>query len=742
MEAHARSPRALFEGKEHYEIPAFQRPYVWSEEDQWAPLWDDVTRVAEGLVKAMETESDPSTAHHFLGAVVYVSKRPVAGDVTRHDVIDGQQRMTTLQLLIDAAQQVIAERGHEVQAEALEDLVINRQAAFKGKRERFKLWPSQADRDAFAQAMADAEQWIGEHRIIDAHRFFKKEAERWLTGKPDDDDQVPPGTEEQRVEALSSVLQDGLQLVAIDLTGHDDAQLIFETLNDRGTPLLKADLIKNWVFRRGEQLGSDVDEWSRTHWADFDGIWWREEITQGRQSRSRVDIFMQYWLTMRRLDEVKVENIFRVFTSYAEPLMSDAADAEALMSALRKDADTYRNLAQLDETTPEGRFHSRVIETMELAATTPLFLLLLSINHAVPADQRKIGLQAIESWVIRRTLLRQTTKDVNRFMVAVLKALDGVDPAEAGDRIYAYLSEQTAETRFWPSDAQMSSRLPDQRVYGNIRQGRLRVVFGAVEQFLRSQSSMYEAVQLPAALEIEHVMPQGWRSHWDPEPKLSPEAAADRDRLVNSIGNLTLVTKSLNGSLSNRPWTDGAAAGLVEGGEGGKGKRTLLNAFSLLVMNKEILDDHVEAWTENDIIERSSALAHAIGQVWPGPSEEIQNVAYESAAASGPTAGDLPEIAWTADEIERLAAEAGETLTIVLDTLAMHPDERWSNADFVAAGLATYAFAAVGALTMKARGGFGRSNSPVQFHEGSSRTLTWSLPDELAAVWRTARGNA
>lgn len=740
MEAHARSPRALFEGKEHYEIPAFQRPYVWNEEDQWAPLWDDVTRVAEGLAKATEAGTDPSTPHHFLGAVVYVSKKPVAGDVTRHDVIDGQQRMTTLQLLIDAVQQVIAERGHDIQAEALEDLVLNRQTAFKGKRERFKLWPSQADRNAFAHAMAGAGAWTGEHRIVEAHHFFGREAERWLTGKPDDDDQVPPGTEEARVEALSSVLQDGLQLVAIDLTGHDDAQLIFETLNDRGTPLLKADLIKNWVFRRGEQMGNDVDEWSRTHWADFDGVWWREEITQGRLSRSRVDIFMQYWLTMRRLDEVKVENIFRVFTGYAEPLMSDAAGAEALLSALRKDADTYRNLAQLDETTPEGRFHSRVIETMELAATTPLFLLLLSTNYAVPTGQRKIGLQAIESWVIRRTLLRQTTKDVNRFMVAVLKALEGVDPAEAGDRIYAYLSEQTAEARFWPSDGQMTTRLPDQRVYGNIRQGRLRVVLGAVEQHLRSLSSMYEAVQLPAALEIEHVMPQGWRSHWDPQPKLSLEAASDRDRLVNTIGNLTLVTKSLNGSLSNRPWTDDAAAGLVEGGEAGKGKRTLLNAFSLLVMNKEILDDHVEAWNENDVGERSLALAHAVNKVWPGPSEEIQNAAYAAAAAAASTPSDLPEIEWTGADIERLASEAGETLTIVLDTLATHPGEQWSNANFVAAGLATHAFAAVGALTMKVRGGFGRSNSPVQSHQSSSHAWTWSLPDDVAAMWCATRG--
>lgn len=386
MEAHPRSPRDLFEGKEHYEIPAFQRPYVWNEEDQWAPLWDDVVRVAESYVTSKESGLDAKIPQHFLGAVVYETKPPVAGDVTHHEVIDGQQRMTTLQLLLDAVHQVVDERGHELHAEALEDLILNRSKAFAGKRERFKLWPSQADRQAFASAMDPTVPWDGEHRIIDAHAFFRQEAARWLTGKPDDDGAVPPGSEDLRVEALSSTLQDRLTLVAIDLSGHDDSQLIFETLNDRGTPLLKADLIKNWVFRKGEHIGADVDKWSVTHWADFDDVWWREEISQGRQVRSRVDIFLQYWLMMRTQDEVKGEHAFRVFAEHAEPYMATSTSADALLTELRKDADTYRNLAQLTSTSAEGRFYSRVIETMELAAVTPVFLWLLSDNHGVPKE--------------------------------------------------------------------------------------------------------------------------------------------------------------------------------------------------------------------------------------------------------------------------------------------------------------------------------------------------------------------
>lgn len=628
MDANARSPQDLFEGKPHYEIPLFQRPYVWNEEDQWAPLWDDVLRVAESHVVAQVSGAEPEIPHHFLGAVVYESLPPVAGDVTRHKVIDGQQRMTTLQLLLDAVQQVFAERGHELMAESLEELTRNKQSAFRGKPERFKLWPSKADRDAFSHVMEPNGPWDGEHLLVEAHEFFRRETADWISGQPDSDGVAPPGTEEMRVKALSSVLQHRLLIVAIDLTGHDDSQLIFETLNSRGTPLLKADLIKNWVFRRGEMLHADIEKWSETYWADFDSAWWRQEISQGRLNRSRIDIFLQYWLTMRIQEEVKADQVFRDFVTHAKPLTETEESANHFLDQLRKDADTYRGFAQLDQATVPGRFHSRVIETLELAATTPVFLWLLSKNHGVPEDQIRIGLEAVESWVIRRTLLRFTTKDVNKFMVAILKTLNSADAAGAGNKIRAYLSEQTADTRYWPSDDYLIAQLPDTRVYGTIRARRLQIILSAVEHHLRSQNPMFGSISVPSGLEVEHIMPRAWRTHWDPEPRLTPEAAAQRDKIVNTIGNLTLVTGLVNGSLSNRPWTDADAAGLTEGGKAGKGKRTILSAFNLLVVNKKIIDENATEWTEAKIIHRSQEIAGYIAAIWPGPSNDIQQAAF------------------------------------------------------------------------------------------------------------------
>jgi len=418
-------------------------------------------------------------------------------------------------------------------------------------------------------------------------------------------------------------LQHRLFIVAINLTGHDDSQLIFETLNDRGTPLLKADLIKNWVFQMGEKVGANVEKWPETHWGDFDDDWWREEISQGRHSRSRIDIFLQYWLTMRLRDEVLTDEVFRRFTEHAGPLMDNAEGVESLLGVMRSDANTFRNFAQLSGSSVGGTFYSRVVETMELAATSPLLLWMLSDNHAVPRDQINVGLNALESWVIRRTLLRYTMKDVNKMMVAILKALETVPADRAGDAVRDYLARQITDARVWPADDDMVKQLPSVRLYGNVRQGRIRVVLEAVELALRTEK--HEAVALPSKLEIEHVMPKGWRSHWNSPHKLSPEDAAERDRRVNRLGNLTLITKKLNGSLSNRPWTDAEAQPLGgTGSDAGKGKRSLLDKYSLLVLSKDLTHGHPDAWTDEDIETRSRFLTRHICGVWPGPAAGLK----------------------------------------------------------------------------------------------------------------------
>jgi hypothetical protein len=153
-------------------------------------------------------------------------------------------------------------------------------------------------------------------------------------------------------------------------------------------------------------------------------------------------------------------------------------------------------------------------------------------------------------------------------------------------------------------------------VYGNIKQPRIRVVLSAIE--LRRRTERHEDVSLPTKLEIEHVMPRGWRTYWGSDIQGETELAAARDILVDTLGNLTLVTKKLNGTLSNRPWRDQEAAVVANTGrEAGVGKRSLLNRYSVLVLNKEIVEEHPDLWTENDIRIRAGEITEAVISIWP-----------------------------------------------------------------------------------------------------------------------------
>ena len=739
MKADALSPRQMFAGWMHYEIPPFQRPYVWEEESQWAPLWADVLRVAESRLLA--GDAPPTVPHHFLGAVVYESRPPIVGDVTRHVVIDGQQRTTTLQVLIDAVEAVLDDRDHPFLAGALEQLILNESKAFAGKPERFKLWPARNDRAAFEQAMDPQEDWTGSHRILDAHAFFSNEAKAWLTGAADADGKLPPGSEEERAAALTATLQDGLYLVAINLTGHDDSQLIFETLNDRGTPLLKADLIKNWLFQQGQRVGANVEAWPETHWVDFDDDWWRGEISQGRHSRSRIDIFMQYWLTMRRSDEVKTEQIFRVFTEHAGPHMDDPEGAERFLHELRRDADTYRSLPGLPEDSPQGSYYRRVVEAMELAATSPLLMWLLSDNHRVPSDQIRVALEALESWVIRRTLIRKTMKDVNKMMVAILKTLDRTDVSRAGDAVRDFLAAQANDSRAWPRDSEMIAQLPRLRLYGYIRQSRLRIVLEAIERSLRTQ--FHEAVSLPPGLEVEHVMPQTWTTYWNTDPPLGLEATEARNQRIQTLGNLTLTNRGLNGALSNRPWTDDEATDLKTGGDAGKGKRSLLASYSLLALSKTLIDAHPDAWTDIDIENRSIELTHRICAVWPGPPAGIEPITEplpDVGETDGPPPETLPRVEWTADELRDLAAGTASMTCLLLDHVASHhAGTPVRGEDLADSGVTSQQVAGIsGALARKVYGNFRRVNPPLEFVQVDG-VWHYLMSEEVCALWLQVR---
>ena len=139
MEVNARSPQTLFATPILYEIPPFQRRYVWGQEQQWDPLWDDVERLAESEI------NNPPSEVHFMGAIVLQQKQSPTGTIQRRIVVDGQQRLITLQLLTGAIQKVLMDREHPNPAMRLADLVVNGEGHHRGEPDHvFKVLPNPA----------------------------------------------------------------------------------------------------------------------------------------------------------------------------------------------------------------------------------------------------------------------------------------------------------------------------------------------------------------------------------------------------------------------------------------------------------------------------------------------------------------------------------------------------------------------------------------------------------------------
>ncbi|MDJ0362750.1 DUF262 domain-containing protein [Rhodococcus sp. H29-C3] len=211
MKTEVRSPLDIFNLPQHLVIPLFQRPYVWNLENQWVPLWDDIRRLAE-----LRLQEPSANATHFFGAVVLQAQENQTGTFQPRLIIDGQQRLTTLQLVMDATASVLEARDEDNLARRLEELTHNPAHYVEHENDRLKLRHTNRDRAAFDEVMqadppVDYEALTHTASLLtQGHEYFCTEVDNWLGAMPGAESHL-------RAEALTGVLTRGLQLVVIDL---------------------------------------------------------------------------------------------------------------------------------------------------------------------------------------------------------------------------------------------------------------------------------------------------------------------------------------------------------------------------------------------------------------------------------------------------------------------------------------------------------------------------------------------
>ncbi|HZF50612.1 MAG TPA: DUF262 domain-containing HNH endonuclease family protein [Polyangiaceae bacterium] len=622
MKANAVPLLALFEKKLRFEVPLFQRQYVWNREQQWEPLWEDIERK---FVEYLSNRKDAPI--HFLGAMVLDQKQTPITHVEKRQVIDGQQRLTTLQIFLSALRDFCREHDCEDLAKELDGYTLNKGMMADASVDRFKVWPTQLDRDQFRDvvglgsraAIEDkhplrrqkyARKYDPRPRMVEAYLFFADSLSEFFLGSEQEEPLAADQPLAARIEEAFQALKNALQVVAIDLEKDDDAQVIFETLNARGEPLLPADLLRNYVFLRAARLNEPQEELYKQYWSGFDDDFWRQEVRQGRLIRPRSDLFMQHFLASRQMVDIPIKHLFVEYKFWIDrerPFESVTKE----LAALARQRDHFRRVL---EPVP-GDFVSGLatfLESFDIRTGYPLLLYLLDANVSVAQWRMIAGL--LESYLLRRAVLGWTTKSYNRIFLNLIKGLRGSGPT--AENLRSLLSGLSGESSAWPTDDEFSEAWMTGNAY-ELKNPRIVHILRRVgEEHLTKLS---EQITIDGALTVEHILPQSWVENWPlpsgekgiagqdlwEEKPDDPRVVASRARnaLLHTFGNLTIVTQALNSTVSNSAWAT---------------KKPALLEASLLPINQQLHAHPV--WDEEAIKSRGKALLEKALKIWPGPS--------------------------------------------------------------------------------------------------------------------------
>ena len=601
ISAGVHAPELLFGKPVRYVVPPFQRPYVWNQERQWEPLWEDVEELTSKYLTATENganeilEEDLPT--HFLGAVVLQQESVPAGHIETRAVIDGQQRLTTLQLLLDAAQEVMEADYPDGAEELLEFIENKRRFTRSNPHFKYKVWPTLNDEDDFVHAMTNGPTATApdDSLIVGAHEFFQTEIRRWF-------DELEISNDVQG-QALVLALTKMLRLVVIDLDSNAEPQVVFETLNNRGTPLRQSDLVRNYMIIKARNEGLESIKFNEKWLAPFSTPWWEEELRFGAINRMRFDQFLYYWVTMRTQKDIRVDQVFAEFRLFVDGGESNTIEMTA--ADIANCAEVYRDM---ELATPGGRFakwHSYLScrEPLGISLDAPLVMWLLVAD--IEDSERERSFRALESWFVRRALWGRRSTGVDSVLLTLLSQLHRLpDGGSVSQTIVDFFANHTNYLIEWTSDEEFYGALANYRTYGRLARSRVAYLLERLEAHLAGEA---ETTRLRSDLHIEHVMPRKWERHWPltgERHENYPDPRDYRNVVVNLLGNLTLLTGSRNAKVSNSSW---------------QMKRREFERHSVLFLNKDVLEQGGRSWGVADIEERSERLAELALEIWPGP---------------------------------------------------------------------------------------------------------------------------
>ena len=592
----------LFKKQRQWVVPVYQRHYVWKskDDDQIPGMWEDWRDQADELLK----EKTPSP--HYFGAIIYSDRKTKVHEIDSIDkmnLVDGQQRLMTFQLALAALRDV----GKAIKYKKTKDIesyILNK----KNDEDAYKLWPSRIDRDVFRQIVSPNESTLPiESALTKAYNYFRVEVTRFVNGRKNVEEM------ETLIDALKDALLNTFQVVIIQLGEDDDPQQIFGSLNGQAEPLAPFDLIRNYVFFQARGDDGEVDVDFEEKWSYFETPFWNTEKGRGRVRKARADHFVVDAVVAQAAKVVNQHRIAKEYKNYAE---KSHLDHHKQLDILINYGKTYRAMAEQPKNAPTNRI-AKMLSLWDSSTMNPLVLWIDTRENLTHQEKVDLFLM-IESHIIRRYICRSESKSFSTNVANILSKMHK-QKDNIAEVLKDFLGNSTIEAARTPTDDEVISSCKSLPIYTPKSSNKIAYILKYIEENVAD--SRFRENTDKNKISVEHIMPQGWKEYWRikngmehvkiPHEKnteivldsATQELVNERDNLIHTIGNLTLVTSKFNSKLSNKPWGE---------------KRLEIRTESDLKLNVAIAE-HTE-WNEDVIKERSAELAGYINQIWKHPN--------------------------------------------------------------------------------------------------------------------------
>ena len=436
-----------------WRIPVYQRHYAWSPEETFGPtqlFWEIVEEQATKRLRKKTV--DP----HYFGAILVEEKSDVREGIQKYDIVDGQQRLTTINVAMFALIGVAGQFDYRTEVQnKLAPYIFNGSSP---ENRQQKLVPTNFDHTQFGNLLSfaydksrpryqdDSEQ-AKKSKVVQACNFFSEEFKEFIERESSTDATVT-------INALIDTISHGFDLVLIQLKQTDEAQKVFESLNNTARPLTTFDLIRNNIFYRADKElpGSDVTLFKSELWQQFEKPFW--EKTPGRSDKiTHVEAYISRML-MAKKQKFLLSNrnaIFKEYKEFADDQAANGLSVQAEIETISEYVDIYKYLVGECKKNPLGadlRFGYFMYEICNSMDFYPPTFTITTCNSPIEEKQRMLSL--LESFVMRRHMCKSTSESYNKQAPRICEAL-GHKPSY--EKLNEFLKKsQDSETRAFPSD--------------------------------------------------------------------------------------------------------------------------------------------------------------------------------------------------------------------------------------------------------------------------------------------------